>query len=56
MMMASAEKIGAQHLARPAVAYVRQSIINQVRHHHESRRRQSDLAARAKQLGWRGCR
>jgi len=53
MMMASAEKIGPQHLARPAVVYVRQSTINQVRHHHESRRRQYDLAARAKQLGWR---
>jgi DNA invertase Pin-like site-specific DNA recombinase len=53
MMMASAEKIGPQHLARPAMVYVRQSTINQVRHHHESRRRQYDLAARAKQLGWR---
>ena len=52
-MMASAEKIGPQHLARPAVVYVRQSTISQVRHHHESRRRQYDLAARAKQLGWR---
>jgi DNA invertase Pin-like site-specific DNA recombinase len=52
-MMASAEKIGPEHLARPAVVYVRQSTISQVRHHHESRRRQYDLAARAKQLGWR---
>ena len=51
-MMASAEKIGPEHLARPAVVYVRQSTISQVRHHHESRRRQYDLAARAKQLGW----
>ena len=51
--MPSAEKIGPQHLARHAVVYVRQSTINQVRHHHESRRRQYDLAARAKQLGWR---
>lgn len=51
-MMASAEKIGPQHLARPAVVYVRQSTISQVRHHHESRRRQYDLAVRAKQLGW----
>jgi DNA invertase Pin-like site-specific DNA recombinase len=52
-MMASAERIGPQHLARPAVVYVRQSTVSQVRHHHESRRRQYDLAARAKQLGWR---
>src|SRR3984893_10140165 len=52
-MMASAEKIGPEHLARPAVVYVRQSTISQVRHHHESRRLQYDLAARAKQLGWR---
>jgi DNA invertase Pin-like site-specific DNA recombinase len=51
-MMPSAEKIGPQHLARPAVVYVRQSTVSQVRHHHESRRRQYDLAARAKQLGW----
>jgi DNA invertase Pin-like site-specific DNA recombinase len=52
MMMASSEKIGPEHLARPAVVYVRQSTVSQVRHHHESRRRQYDLAARAKQLGW----
>jgi len=52
-MMPSAEKIGPQHLARPAVVYVRQSTVSQVRHHHESQRRQYDLAARAKQLGWR---
>jgi len=51
--MESAEKIGPEHLARPALVYVRQSTISQVRHHHESRRRQYDLAARAKQLGWR---
>jgi DNA invertase Pin-like site-specific DNA recombinase len=51
-MMANAEKILPQHLARPAVVYVRQSTVSQVRHHHESRRRQYDLAARAKQLGW----
>ena len=46
------EKIGPEHHARPALVYVRQSTISQVRHHHESRRRQYDLAARAKQLGW----
>ena len=52
-MMPNTEKIAPQHLARPAVVYVRQSTVGQVRHHHESRRRQYDLAARAKQLGWR---
>lgn len=51
-MMERAEKIGPEHLARPAVVYVRQSTISQVRHHHESRRHQYDLAGRAKQLGW----
>ena len=52
-MIASTEKIGPPHLARPAVVYVRQSTLSQVRYLHESRRRQYDLAARAKQLGWR---
>jgi DNA invertase Pin-like site-specific DNA recombinase len=52
-MMASAERIGPQHLARPAVVYVRQSTVSQVRHHCESWRQRYDLAARAKQLGWR---
>jgi DNA invertase Pin-like site-specific DNA recombinase len=51
-MMPSAEKIDPQHFARTAVVYVRQSTVSQVRHHHESRRRQYDLAGRAKQLGW----
>ena len=52
-MMPNTEKIAPQHLARPAVVYVRQSTVGQVRQHHESRRRQYDLAVRAKQLGWR---
>jgi hypothetical protein len=52
-MMPNTEKIAPQHLARPAVVYVRQSTVGQVRHHHESRRRQYDLAVHAKQLGWR---
>lgn len=52
-MMPNTEKIAPQHLARPAVVYVRQSTAGQVRHHHESRRRQYDLAVHAKQLGWR---
>jgi DNA invertase Pin-like site-specific DNA recombinase len=34
------------------MVYVRQSTLDQVRHHHESRRRQYDLAARARTLGW----
>jgi len=42
-----------QHLARPAMVYVRQSTLDQVRHHHESRRRQYDLAQRARTLGWK---
>jgi DNA invertase Pin-like site-specific DNA recombinase len=50
--MNASSKIGPQHLARPAMVYVRQSTLDQVRHHHESRRRQYDLAARARTLGW----
>lgn len=46
-------KIAAQHLARPAMVYVRQSTLDQVRHHHESRRRQYDLAEKARALGWK---
>ncbi len=50
--MRRSEKIGPDHLARPALVYVRQSTPDQVRHHHESRRRQYDLAAHARALGW----
>ena len=50
--MNASSKIGPQHLARPAMVYVRQSTLDQVRHHHESRRRQYDLAARARTFGW----
>ena len=50
--MNGSSKIGSQHLARPAMVYVRQSTLDQVRHHHESRRRQYDLAARARTFGW----
>jgi len=46
-------KIGSQHLARLAMVYVRQSTLDQVRHHHESRRRQYQLAERARGLGWK---
>ena len=50
--MRRSEKIRPEHLARPALVYVRQSTVDQVRHHQESRRRQYDLAAEARALGW----
>src|SRR5438128_6065112 len=50
--MMSNAKIRAEHLARPAIVYVRQSTLDQVRHHQESRRRQYDLAEHARMLGW----
>ena len=45
-------KITAEHLARSAYVYIRQSTADQLTHNHESRRRQYGLADRAKQLGW----
>jgi excisionase family DNA binding protein len=45
-------KIGPEHLARRAYVYVRQSTADQLRHNHESRRRQYALADRARALGW----
>jgi len=45
-------KISADHLARGAYVYVRQSTADQLRHNHESRRRQYALADRARTLGW----
>ncbi|MCY4393570.1 MAG: recombinase family protein [Rhodospirillaceae bacterium] len=45
-------KIGSDHLAREAVVYIRQSTPDQLRNNHESRRRQYDLADRARGLGW----
>jgi excisionase family DNA binding protein len=48
----SSEKIRPEHLQRVAFVYVRQSTLDQVRHHHESRRRQYDLAGHARGLGW----
>ena len=45
-------KITAEHLARSAYVYIRQSTADQLAHNHESRRRQYGLADRAKQLGW----
>ena len=51
--MNGSHKISSQHLARLAMVYVRQSTLDQVRHHHESRRRQYLLAERARALGWK---
>jgi DNA invertase Pin-like site-specific DNA recombinase len=45
-------KITADHLARAAFVYIRQSTADQLVHNRESRRRQYGLADRAKQLGW----
>ena len=45
-------KIASDHLAREAVVYIRQSTPDQLRNHHESRRRQYGLADRARGLGW----
>lgn len=45
-------KITAEHLARGAYVYIRQSTPGQLVHNHESRRRQYGLADRAKRLGW----
>jgi len=45
-------KITADHLARSACVYIRQSTADQLVHNHESRRRQYGLADRARQLGW----
>jgi DNA invertase Pin-like site-specific DNA recombinase len=52
MMLMNKEKMGPQHLGRSAMVYVRQSTLDQVRHNHESRRRQYELAERARALGW----
>jgi DNA invertase Pin-like site-specific DNA recombinase len=51
--MMSREKIQPEHLARPAFVYVRQSTLEQVRHHLESQRVQYGLADHARALGWR---
>ncbi len=46
------DKITPQHLDRRACVYVRQSTVHQVRHHHQGRQRQYDLAAHARDLGF----
>ena len=45
-------KINAEHLARSACVYIRQSTADQLVHNLESQRRQYGLADRARQLGW----
>src|SRR6202162_3747470 len=45
-------KITAEHLARTAYVYIRQSTPDQLVHNLESQRRQYGLAERARQLGW----
>src|SRR5437667_12765657 len=45
-------KITAEHLARSAIIYVRQSTPHQVTNNLESQRRQYGLVDRGRQLGW----
>ena len=45
-------KITAEHLARSAFVYIRQSTADQLVRNQESQRRQYGLAGRARQLGW----
>src|ERR1700739_1258822 len=45
-------RIAAEHVARGAIVYVRQSTVDQVINNVESRRRQYGLVERARQLGW----
>ena len=45
-------KIGADHLARRACVYIRQSTPDQVQHNLESQRRQYALVDHARALGW----
>jgi hypothetical protein len=43
-------EISPDHLARGAYVYVRQSTVDQLKHNHESRRRQTALAHSAGQM------
>lgn len=45
-------KITATHLGRKAIVYLRQSSMQQVRHHQESQRLQYALSERARTLGF----
>jgi DNA invertase Pin-like site-specific DNA recombinase len=51
-LTSSAPKLRADHLARPAWIYVRQSTLGQVRENWGSTARQYDLVQRARELGW----
>ena len=51
-MTDTSTKVNADHLARTAYLYVRQSSLYQVAHNTESTRRQYDLRGRAIALGW----
>jgi DNA invertase Pin-like site-specific DNA recombinase len=51
-MLITPQKIQAEHLARQAYVYIRQSTMAQVYEHQESTRRQYELQQRARQLGW----
>ncbi len=46
------DRISSDHLSRQAFVYIRQSTPDQLRHNHESRRRQYGLTVRARKLGW----
>lgn len=46
------EKIESRHQSLAAYVYVRQSTGHQVRHHHQGRERQYELAQRARELGF----
>ena len=52
LLSANSPKIGAEHLERQALIYVRQSTFMQVRHNTGSTARQYDLRQRALELGW----
>ena len=51
-MPMSADKIGAQHRARKAVLYVRQSSAHQVQHNREGQALQYAMRERLVRLGW----
>lgn len=48
----TSDKVGAQHLARKAVLYVRQSSAHQVQHNRESQALQYAMHDRLAHLGW----
>lgn len=51
-MMTPTSKIRPEHLSRPAIVYIRQSTLAQVRYNQESTERQYALQAKAVSLGW----